>query len=137
MHPSYTVEFATGSSGLRMGSRYEGRPHLFALRTIHTLGCSHPWNIHSGRHLDHRRSLPCRTRFPSARLRYAQIFGSYSGNTHTAVDLYGKGYSEAPHTTYDANLFVTQLALLLQYVRWDAAHIVGFSMVSTSKLLNG
>ncbi|EJF66650.1 alpha/beta-hydrolase [Dichomitus squalens LYAD-421 SS1] len=43
-------------------------------------------------------------------------------------DLYGKGYSEAPHTTYDANLFVTQLALLLQYVRWDAAHIVGFSM---------
>ena len=57
--------------------------------------------------------------------------------TQITVDLYGKGYSEAPHTTYDANLFVTQLALLLQYVRWDAAHIVGFSMVSTSKLLNG
>ncbi|KAH9898450.1 alpha/beta-hydrolase [Cubamyces lactineus] len=43
-------------------------------------------------------------------------------------DLYGKGYSEAPHTTYDWTLFCTQLALLLQYVRWEAAHIVGFSM---------
>ncbi|KAI0361681.1 alpha/beta-hydrolase [Trametes cingulata] len=43
-------------------------------------------------------------------------------------DLYGKGYSEAPKTTYDPTLFVVQLALLLQYVRWDAAHIVGFSM---------
>ncbi|KAI0724500.1 alpha/beta-hydrolase [Cerioporus squamosus] len=43
-------------------------------------------------------------------------------------DLYGKGYSEAPHVSSDAILFVTQLALLMQYVRWDAAHIVGFSM---------
>ncbi|KAI0374220.1 alpha/beta-hydrolase [Pilatotrama ljubarskyi] len=43
-------------------------------------------------------------------------------------DLYGKGYSEAPKTTYDATFFVVQLALLLQYIRWDAAHIVGFSM---------
>ncbi|KAI0335324.1 alpha/beta-hydrolase [Cubamyces sp. BRFM 1775] len=43
-------------------------------------------------------------------------------------DLYGKGYSEAPHTTYDWTLFCTQLALLLQYVRWEAAHIVGFSL---------
>ncbi|EIW64718.1 alpha/beta-hydrolase [Trametes versicolor FP-101664 SS1] len=43
-------------------------------------------------------------------------------------DLYGKGYSEAPKTAFDATLFVVQLALLLQYIRWDAAHIVGFSM---------
>ncbi|OSD03484.1 alpha/beta-hydrolase [Trametes coccinea BRFM310] len=43
-------------------------------------------------------------------------------------DLYGKGYSEAPHTTYDWSLFVTQLALLLQYVHWDETHVVGFSM---------
>ncbi|KAL7285274.1 hypothetical protein ACG7TL_000368 [Trametes sanguinea] len=43
-------------------------------------------------------------------------------------DLYGKGYSEAPHTTYDWSLFVTQLALLLQYVYWDETHVVGFSM---------
>jgi len=43
-------------------------------------------------------------------------------------DLYGKGYSEAPQTTYDTNLFVTQLALLMQYVHWEHANIVGFSM---------
>lgn len=49
-------------------------------------------------------------------------------------DLYGKGYSEAPTLPYDANLFTIQLALLMQYVRWDAATIVGFSMVSTLSL---
>ncbi|PIL32015.1 hypothetical protein GSI_06719 [Ganoderma sinense ZZ0214-1] len=43
-------------------------------------------------------------------------------------DLYGKGYSQAPVTTYNPYFFVAQLALLLQYVRWDSAHIVGFSM---------
>ncbi|KAJ8495832.1 hypothetical protein ONZ51_g1471 [Trametes cubensis] len=43
-------------------------------------------------------------------------------------DLYGKGYSEAPHVVYNATLFVVQLALLLQYIHWDSAHIVGFSM---------
>ena len=52
------------------------------------------------------------------------------------TDLYGKGYSEAPKLPCDAKLFTTQLALLMQYVRWDAAHIVGFSMVGTSTLLN-
>jgi len=45
-----------------------------------------------------------------------------------AYDLYGKGYSEAPNLPYNANLFTIQLALLMQYVRWDAATIVGFSM---------
>lgn len=44
-------------------------------------------------------------------------------------DLYGKGYSEAPQIKYTPALFVTQLALLMQYIRWDSAHIVGFSMV--------
>ncbi|CDO75259.1 hypothetical protein BN946_scf184967.g12 [Trametes cinnabarina] len=44
------------------------------------------------------------------------------------IDLYGKGYSEAPHVIYDSTFFAVQLALLLQYIRWDAAHIVGFSM---------
>ena len=55
-------------------------------------------------------------------------------------DLYGKGYSEAPKTVYDAALFVTQLALLLQFVRWNSAHIVGYSMVrvaSNRDALNG
>ncbi|KAM5534445.1 hypothetical protein V8D89_011912 [Ganoderma adspersum] len=43
-------------------------------------------------------------------------------------DLYGRGYSDAPHTTYDAKLYTTQLALLLQYVGWSKANIVGVSM---------
>lgn len=45
------------------------------------------------------------------------------------VDLYGRGYSDAPQTTYDSNLYITQLALLMQHVRWDNAHMVGVSMV--------
>ncbi|TFK73556.1 alpha/beta-hydrolase [Pluteus cervinus] len=43
-------------------------------------------------------------------------------------DLYGRGYSDAPQTTYDANLYVTQLALLMQYLKWDRALITGVSM---------
>ncbi len=50
-------------------------------------------------------------------------------NFNSALDLYGRGYSDAPHTTYDANLYTTQLALLLQYVGWSKANIVGVSMV--------
>ena len=34
-------------------------------------------------------------------------------------DLYGRGYSDAPATTYDAALYATQLALLMQHVKWD------------------
>ena len=45
------------------------------------------------------------------------------------IDLYGKGYSEAPGVAYDANLFTIQLALLMQYVKWQKATIIGFSMV--------
>ncbi|GJE99109.1 alpha/beta hydrolase [Phanerochaete sordida] len=43
-------------------------------------------------------------------------------------DLYGRGYSDAPQTTYDVPLFTTQLALLLQCVGWDGANICGASM---------
>ncbi|CCM07091.1 uncharacterized protein FIBRA_09418 [Fibroporia radiculosa] len=51
-----------------------------------------------------------------------------SGFRVLLYDLYGRGYSDAPQTTYDANLYTTQLALLMQHVRWDRAHIVGVSM---------
>ena len=44
-------------------------------------------------------------------------------------DLYGRGYSEAPQTTYDTNLYTAQLAHLMQYIRWEKANIVGISMV--------
>ncbi|KAF9812764.1 hypothetical protein IEO21_06014 [Rhodonia placenta] len=43
-------------------------------------------------------------------------------------DLYGRGYSDAPQTTYDAGLYTTQLALLMQHVGWDKACIAGVSM---------
>ncbi|KAI5999807.1 Alpha/Beta hydrolase protein [Pisolithus orientalis] len=42
--------------------------------------------------------------------------------------LYGRGYSDAPQVTYDVSLYTTQLALLMQHVHWDNAHIVGLSM---------
>ncbi|KAG2132200.1 Alpha/Beta hydrolase protein [Suillus cothurnatus] len=43
-------------------------------------------------------------------------------------DLYGRGYSDAPQVTYDTTFHTTQLALLMQYVKWDNAFIVGLSM---------
>jgi hypothetical protein len=46
------------------------------------------------------------------------------------LDLYGRGYSDAPQTTYNPALYATQLALLMQHIKWEKAHIVGVSMVS-------
>jgi pimeloyl-ACP methyl ester carboxylesterase len=43
-------------------------------------------------------------------------------------DLYGRGYTDAPQTTYDTALYTTQLALLMQHLGWDSANIVGVSM---------
>ncbi|KAJ6481565.1 Alpha/Beta hydrolase protein [Mycena vitilis] len=44
-------------------------------------------------------------------------------------DLYGRGYSDAPQgVAYDAQLYVTQLALLLQHLQWTRARLLGFSM---------
>ncbi|KAJ7439773.1 Alpha/Beta hydrolase protein [Mycena latifolia] len=44
-------------------------------------------------------------------------------------DLYGRGYSDAPREVpYDAKLYVTQLALLLQHIKWERTRLVGFSM---------
>ncbi|KAI0960594.1 hypothetical protein AcW1_005071 [Taiwanofungus camphoratus] len=51
-----------------------------------------------------------------------------SGFRVLLYDLYGRGYSDAPQTTYDAGLYTTQLALLMQYVGWDHAHLAGVSM---------
>lgn len=44
-------------------------------------------------------------------------------------DLYGRGYSDAPDVTYDVTLHTTQLALLMQHIRWNDAYLVGLSMV--------
>ena len=44
------------------------------------------------------------------------------------LDLYRRGYSDAPQMTYDPNLYTIQLALLMQHLWWDKAAIVGVSM---------
>ena len=51
-----------------------------------------------------------------------------------SVDLYGRGYSDAPKTCYDAGLYTTQLALLMQHIKWDKAHIAGLSMVTLTSI---
>lgn len=43
-------------------------------------------------------------------------------------DLYGRGYSDAPISSYNTNLYTTQLAFLMQYLKWEKANIVGLSM---------
>ncbi|KZS94229.1 alpha/beta-hydrolase [Sistotremastrum niveocremeum HHB9708] len=43
-------------------------------------------------------------------------------------DLYGRGYSDAPDTTYDGTLYITQVALLLQHVGWEKTYVAGLSM---------
>jgi hypothetical protein len=48
-----------------------------------------------------------------------------------SIDLYGRGYSDAPEITYDASLYATQLALLMQHVKWPKAYVAGVSMVRT------
>ena len=50
-------------------------------------------------------------------------------STQTSADLYGRGYSDAPEITYDTSLYATQLALLMQHVKWPKAHVAGVSMV--------
>ena len=43
-------------------------------------------------------------------------------------DLYGRGYTEAPKETVTTNDYITQLALLLQYVGWTSSYVIGLSM---------
>jgi len=43
-------------------------------------------------------------------------------------DLYGRGYTDAPHVTYTTELFTTQLASLMKHIGWDKAILAGLSM---------
>jgi hypothetical protein len=52
-------------------------------------------------------------------------------NGSAPPDLYGRGYSDAPQTTYNAGFYATQLALLMQHVKWDKTNIIGLSMVTS------
>ncbi|KAF7351665.1 Alpha beta hydrolase [Mycena sanguinolenta] len=52
-----------------------------------------------------------------------------AGHRVLLYDLYGRGYSAAPvGATYDAQLYVTQLALLLQHLGWQKTRVGGVSM---------
>ncbi|KAG9317931.1 Alpha/Beta hydrolase protein [Chiua virens] len=57
----------------------------------------------------------------------APVLASHGYNV-LLYDLFGRGYSDAPDITYDVSLHTTQLALLMQHIRWDDAYIVGVSM---------
>ncbi|THH28537.1 hypothetical protein EUX98_g5650 [Antrodiella citrinella] len=43
-------------------------------------------------------------------------------------DIYGRGYSEAPTEILSNNDYITQLALLLQFIAWTSTYVVGMSM---------
>jgi pimeloyl-ACP methyl ester carboxylesterase len=49
------------------------------------------------------------------------------------IDHFGRGHSEAPDTLYNSQLYVTELALLMQHIKWEKARIAGLSMVSTNR----
>lgn len=63
-------------------------------------------------------------------IRHGNSLSSYSD---LSQDLYGRGYSDAPQVTYDVSLHTSQLALLMQHIKWDSAYIVGFSMASNEQ----
>lgn len=65
---------------------------------------------------------------------YLIAVDGYYSLSSVPSDLYGRGYSDAPKTTYDTTLYVTQLALLMQYIGWENTHVVGLSMVSWRRL---
>ena len=43
-------------------------------------------------------------------------------------DVYGRGYSASPGATYDKALYLTQLALLADALKWDSFVLMGYSM---------
>ncbi|KZV78343.1 alpha/beta-hydrolase [Exidia glandulosa HHB12029] len=45
-------------------------------------------------------------------------------------DIFGRGYTAAPDVPYTPALYTTQLALLLQHLKWPKAKVVGLSMAS-------
>ncbi|KAF8334855.1 Alpha/Beta hydrolase protein [Amanita rubescens] len=61
---------------------------------------------------------------------WRDVAPTLAANGHRVLlyDLYGRGYSDAPQTKYDTNLYTTQLALLMQYLKWDKAIVAGVSM---------
>ncbi|TPX42893.1 hypothetical protein SeMB42_g04537 [Synchytrium endobioticum] len=53
---------------------------------------------------------------------------AHHGYRILTYDYYGRGYSESPGMEYTEDLYVAQLALLLQQVGWTKASVLGVSM---------
>jgi len=87
-------------------------------------------SIHSRYNLERCSAKPRRAWLSRSALRCVVSCRLFLLDIHLNLlkDLYGRGYSDAPQTTYDVNLYTMQLALLMQYLKWDKAHIVGLSM---------
>jgi pimeloyl-ACP methyl ester carboxylesterase len=105
---------------------------LLAFLCLHAPGCSYPWPVDTLYCVERYRTHPRRARLPRFALWFARTRRiDHDLSAHFPPDLYGRGYSDAPHTTYDTRLYTSQLAFLMQYLRWEKANIVGLSMVST------
>ncbi|RCH84729.1 hypothetical protein CU097_003451 [Rhizopus azygosporus] len=51
-----------------------------------------------------------------------------SGHHVVVYDLWGRGYSDAPHAYYDEALYTSQLALLMHKIGWTRADVIGVSL---------
>lgn len=120
----------TGSSAHPMATRYTSVLLVYWQLTNTCVGCPNSRPFRSKYYLArHRTTINCKG-FPGATLWRVSPFFFVNGLSLTYIsDLYGRGYSDAPQATYDTSLYVTQLALLMQYIGWDKANIVGVSMV--------
>lgn len=93
------------------------------------------WPVDPLDYLEGRRTCPCGAWVSRSCLwsvRATHVSCLLLSLTFSLVDLYGRGYSDAPQVPYTAGLYTTQLALLLQHVRWEKAHVAGLSMVRCS-----
>ncbi len=94
-----------------------------------TLDCFNSRSLSTSHHLARSCSSARSQWLPRSPLRCEASYSvPASRPPYLAADLYGRGYSDAPQTTYDASLYVTQLALLLQYIGWQKVNVVGLSM---------
>lgn len=92
------------------------------------LGRPHSRPFHPFNHMARRCSDSCRTRLSRVGLWCVRACLVDRAFLMPHLDLYGRGYSDAPQAIYDSSLYTTQLAFLMQYLRWDKANIVGLSM---------
>ena len=114
-------------TGPKQGPRVRAHPYL----TIHLLtyptSNPYPRPLHPRHCPEGRRTCP---RPRGYRILYSTVIEHTPPLGLTVCsDLYSRGCSDAPDVTHDVTLHTTQLALLMQHIRWDDVHLVGLSMV--------